>query len=212
VFRESLRLSLPNTRLKPFGEESMAGKVDARGGLAIIGYGVCCKGCGGGRENAACVMATSSEGNPVIALNAATSSRKSLFSSISFCRSAKDTAYACRNRLTSTCVINKDHRRAYLQLLYIHFFAISMSSLRNSIQLLSSLPYQCLFFSHITDAAGSFLGFGPRFFGPFGAGKACSFTASIEYILFPSVTGPENWGDDPGFVTFEAGSGQSFPP
>src|SRR5437762_11259640 len=90
-------------------------------------------------------MATSSAGNPAIALKAATSSHSILFSSTNFCCSASDAVYAARNLFTSDCMVKQHLQRRYLQILYVQFFPITMGSLCDSIQLLPSLAYQqCL--------------------------------------------------------------------
>jgi len=90
---DSFRLSLPNTRLNPLGEEVEDSVfmicVCSRGGLVgTAGLGNCETGWGGGRANGSEFITMSSMGNPAMVRNAATSSRNSLFSSNNFCRSA----------------------------------------------------------------------------------------------------------------------------
>jgi hypothetical protein len=80
---DSFRLSLLNTRLRPFGEDVVSGG-NCGEEIGIKVDGVCAKGCGGGSENCACVMTMSSDGNPDINRKALTSSSSNLFSSTTF--------------------------------------------------------------------------------------------------------------------------------
>lgn len=63
-------------------------------------------------------------------------------------------------------------------------------------------------------AAGSFLGFGPRFFGPLDCWSVHngSFDAGVENISVRALAVTADAGVETAVVVSEAGNGQSFPP
>lgn len=86
-----------------------------------------------------------------------------------------------------------------------------MSALSNSIKLLPSLSYQ-YGFGRTTVVAGSFLGFGPRFFGPPCSDHNSSFLILPEDIIFPGDNAPLDGGVEVMAILLPgAGKGQSFP-